>query len=222
MWSPNEGATSISLTRGRAMRFSALTKKSPGLFIFASILGRFIESEHHEPDKRLQLIVTPPDSTVREGRAGINPLYTHVLVHAFSEVKEATVFANLRRVPGAVILAFNPLSWAQVAKTPNVNLPLITTTLRRLHSVLLIPNEDSKEIRAFHKSFLDSLQDPDRCSDPKLFTASPVHHADCMAFGCLELLGSLKPNPCDLPDFAMNQDVANVPELLEGKVGSVL
>jgi hypothetical protein len=37
---------------------TALTKKSSGLFIFASTLARFIESEHHEPGERLQLIVT--------------------------------------------------------------------------------------------------------------------------------------------------------------------
>ena len=200
---------------------TALTKKSSGLFIFASTLIRFIESEHHEPNERLQLIATLPDSTVHEGRAGIDLLYTQVLVHAFFNVKQATVFTNLRRVSGAVILAFNPLSRAQVAKILNIKSSLITATLRHLHSVLLVPNEDSKEIRVFHKSFPDFLQDPDRCSDRRFFIPSPVHHTD-MALGCLELLKGLRPNPCDLPDFVMNRDVANVPELLEDKVGSAL
>ena len=82
----------------------ALTDKSSGLFIFASTLVRFIESEFHEPNERLQLIVTPSDSTVHEGQAGIDLLYTQVLTLAFSGIKEATVFTNLRRVLGAVIL----------------------------------------------------------------------------------------------------------------------
>jgi len=198
---------------------TALTRKSSGLFIFASTLARFIESEHHEPRGRLRLVVTLPDSTVHEGRAGIDPLYVQVLMHGFSDVNEAMVFANLRRVLGAVILAFNPLSRAQIANILNINIPLIKTTLRHLHSVLLIPNEDSKEIRFFHKSFPDFLQDHGRCSDSKFFISSPVHHAD-MALGCLELLKKLKQNPCDLPDFAMNREVANVPELLEDKVGA--
>ena len=30
----------------------------------------------------------------------------------------------------------------------------------------------------------------------------------------------LKRNPCDLPDFVMNQDVDNLPGLLEDKVGN--
>ena len=196
----------------------ALTKKSSGLFIFASTLTRFIESEHHEPNERLQLIITAPDSTVHEGRAGIDPLYTHVFLQAFSNVNEDTVFANLRRVLGAVVLAFNPLSRRQVSEILDIKPSLITTALRHLHSVLLVPREDSKEIRIFHKSFPDFLQDPDRCSDPRFFISSPIYHAD-MALGCLELLRNLRRNPCDLPDFVLNRDVSNIPDLLEDKIG---
>ena len=197
---------------------TALTKKSSGLFIFASTLAKFIESEHHEPHERLQLIVTRSDSTVHEGRAGIDPLYVHVLVRGFSEVKEGAVFANLRRVLGAVILAFNPLSRAQVAKILKIKPSLITANLRHLHSVLLVPIEDSKEIRVFHKSFPDFLQDPERCSDPRFFVSSPLYHAD-MALGCLALLKKLERNPCDLSDFAMNRDVSDIPEILEHRLG---
>ena len=197
---------------------TTLTRKSSGLFIFASTLAKFIESEHHEPSERLQLIITAPDSTVHEGRAGIDPLYTQVFQHAFSNVKEDTVLANLRRVLGAVVLAFNPLSRRQVAEILGIKPSLITSTLRHLHSVLLVPNEDSKEIRVFHKSFPDFLQDENRCSDPKFFISSPVYHG-VMALGCLELLKKLRRNPCDLPDFVMNRDVLDIPDLLEDKIG---
>ena len=198
-----------------------LTEKSSGLFIFASTLAKFIESEHHEPGERLQLILTPSDSTVHEGRAGIDPLYIQVLMHAFSDVEEDSVFANLRGVLAAVILAFNPLSRAQISGVLGIGTSLITTTLRHLHSVLLIPNEDSKEIRVFHKSFPDFLQERARCPDSRFFIDSAVHHGD-MALGCLALLKGLKSNPCDLPDFVMNRDVVDLPELLEDKVGSAL
>ena len=199
----------------------ALTKKSSGLFIFASTLARFVGSEYHEPNERLQLITTPPDNTIHEGRAGIDSLYTRVFLHAFSNVKEDTVFTNLRRVLGAVVLAFNPLTRRQVAEILDIKPSLITATLRHLHSVLLVPNEDSREIRVFHKSFPDFLQDPDRCSDPRFFISSPVYHAE-MALRCLELLKKLKRNPCDLPDFVMNQDIPNIPDLLEDKIGGGL
>jgi hypothetical protein len=197
---------------------SFLTKKSSGLFIFASTLARFIESEHHEPNERLQLIINSPDRTLHEGRAGIDPLYTQVLQLAFSGITETAVFTNLRRVLGTVILAFNPLSRDKVAKLLDVSAPLIATTLRHLHSVLLVPDEDSKEIRVFHKSFPDFLQDHSRCSDPKFLIDTHSHHGD-IALSCLKLLKKLKLNPCNLPAYAMNRDVANLPELLEDKVG---
>ena len=198
-----------------------LMKKSSGLFIFASTLARFIKSEHREPDERLQLIITTPDSTVHEGRARIDPLYTQIFRHAFSNVKQDTLFASLRRVLAAVVLAFDPLSRRQIAEILDIKPSLITATLRHLHPVLLVPHGDSKKIRIFHKSFPDFLQDPDRCSDSRFFISSPAYHAD-MALGCLELLKELRRNPCDLPDFVMNRDVSDIPDLLEDKIGGAL
>ena len=198
---------------------TTLTKKSSGLFIFASTLVRFIESEHYEPNRRLQLIVTAKDYA-HVGRAGIDALYTQILVHAFSDVMDLSFFDNLRRVLGLVVVAFNPLSRAQIAEILGVDASLITTYLRHLHSVLLIPNSNqgSKEIRVFHKSFPDFLQDNRRCPEQKFHIAPPLHHWN-IALDCLKLLSKLKPNPCDIPDFATNRDVANLPDLLEDKVG---
>ena len=197
---------------------TALTKKSSGLFIFASTLVRFIQSEHHEPNERLQLIITSPDNTAHEGRGGIDSLYTQILVQAFLNVRDAKVFTDLRRVLGAVILAFNPLSRVQIAGILGVDPSLITRSLRHLHSVLLVPTDDSGKIRIFHKSFSDFLQDCDRCSDPLFFIDSSAHHGD-IALDCLELVKKLKPNPCNLPDFVLNRDVVDLPELLEDNVG---
>ena len=195
-----------------------LTNKSSGLFIFASTLVRFIESEYHEPKQRLQLVITQSDSTVHEGQAGIDQLYARILTHGFSGVEDPAVFANLRRVLGAVVLAFNPLSRVQIAGILGLDTSLIPRTLRHLHSVLLVPTEDSKEVRVFHKSFPDFLQDPTRCSNPKFFIDSSVHHGS-VALDCLGLLKKLKPNPCNLPNFTMNRDVAGLPELLEDRLG---
>ena len=200
---------------------TTLTEKSSGLFIFASTLVRFIESEHHEPNARLRLIITPSDSTVHEGRTGIDPLYTQILAHAFSGVEDDVVFADLRRVLGAVVLGFNPLSRAQIAGILGVDASLVTGSLRHLHSVLLVPNEDSKKVRFFHKSFPDFLQDSGRCSDRKFFIDSSVHHGG-IALDCLELLKKLERNPCNLPGLVVNRDVANLPELLEDKVGGAM
>ena len=91
-------------------QIKTLTEKSSGLFIFASTLVRFIESEYHEPDKRLQLVISEASGTIHEGRAGIDSLYSQILLHAYLGVSEAEVFDTVRQVLGAIVLAFNPLS----------------------------------------------------------------------------------------------------------------
>ena len=83
---------------------TTLTRKSSGLFIFASTLVRFIESEYHEPNEQLRLIINSSDSTTHEGRAGIDNLYTQILSNAFSDAEDATLVPNLRRVLGAVVV----------------------------------------------------------------------------------------------------------------------
>ena len=195
-----------------------LTRKSSGLFIFASTLARFISSDHHEPNGRLQLVVSEVNDTTHEGRTGIDSLYSQVLQHAFSDVQESVVFDNVKRVLGAIVLAFNPLSRRELSVVLGVPTSIISTTLRHLHSIILVPADETKEIRVFHKSFPDFLQDNGRCTDPRFHVTSETHHSD-MVLSCLELVKKLERNPCSLPPFAMNQDEPDLPRLLEDKLG---
>ena len=198
-----------------------LTKKSSGLFIFASTLVRFIESEYHEPNERLQLVVSKASSTAHEGHAGIDLLYSQVLEHAFSDLHESGVFTNVKHVLGAVVLAFNPLSRRELSKLLGISTTLILTTLRHLHSIILVPADEDEEIRVFHKSFPDFLQDEGRCTDPR-FYINPVEYHGSMVLSCLELVSKLERNACSLPPFAMNQDTYNLPQLLENGLGGAV
>jgi len=197
---------------------AALVQKSSGLFIFASTVARFIESEHHEPGERLRLVVSRVDDTSHEGASGIDSLYSQVLRGAFSTVDENSVFVNLKRILSVVVLALNPLSRDGLVKLLDVGSAVISTTLRHLHSVLLIPTDGSKEIRVFHKSFPDFLQDPNRCPDPRFHTDPPTHHG-AITLSCLGLVGKLEANPCALSPFVMNQGIPDIPQLLEGRLG---
>ena len=199
----------------------ALTKKSSGLFIFASTLVRLIGSEYHEPNKQLQLVLSKTSGTTHEGRAGIDSLYSQVLLHAFSDIHEQEVFANVRHILGAIILAFNPLSRKELSLVLGIPTALISTTLRHLHSVILVPTDEAMEIRVFHKSFPDFLQDNNRCTNPRFLIDPSIHHSD-MVLGCLELVKPLRKNPCTLPPFMMNQDITNPPQLLENKLGGAV
>ena len=199
----------------------ALTTKSSGLFIFASTLARFIGSEYHEPNERLQLVVSEANSTTHEGRAGIDFLYSQILSHAFSDVHESGVFENLRCVLGAIVLAFNPLSRRKLSTLLGIPMAAISTTLRHLHSVILVPTDESKGICVFHKSFPDFLQDHERCTDPR-FHIDPMNHHGSMVLSCFKLVQKLERNPCSLPPFTMNKDVPNLPELLEQNLGGAM
>ena len=198
-----------------------LTNKSSGLFIFASTLVRFIGSEHHEPNERLQLVVSEVGSTTHEGQAGIDSLYYQILRHAFSDAHESKVFDRMRHILGAIILAFNPLSRKELSTILGVPTTLISTTLRHLHSVILVSAGESEEIRVFHKSFPDFLQDYQRCTDFRFHINSTTHHG-IIVLGCLRLVGKLERNPCSLPPFIRNQDVSNLTQVLEHKLGGAL
>ena len=106
-----------------------LTKKSSGLFIFAATIVRFIDSEYHDPDQRLQLILSEVNNTMYEGHAGIDSLYSQILFYAFSGIHDPEDFAARRHVLGAIVLAFNPLSQRELSKILGTSMSLISTTL---------------------------------------------------------------------------------------------
>ena len=209
-----EKLTDLDRPWPRDDEIEALTKKSSGFFIFASTLVRFIKSGH-KPDERLQLVLSKANSTAHEGPAGIDSLYSKILLHAFSQdVRGLEEFARIRRILGAIVLAFHPLSQEELSTILGIDPSHISTALHHLHSVILIPTDES-EIRIFHKSFLDFLQDGNRCTDPGFHIEPATYHGD-MALGCLELVEGLKRNPCSLPPFTMNQDIVDSPQLRLG------
>ena len=93
-----------------------LCEKAAGLFIYASTAIKFIASRHHQPKKRLALLVSLSQNTTREGESGINTLYTEILRQAYCELgpdnqnpDNQEVYQHFRSVVGVVLLAFNPL-----------------------------------------------------------------------------------------------------------------
>ena len=127
----------------------------------------------------------------------------------------------MRQVLGAIVLAFNPLSRRDLSKILGISTALISTTLRHLHSVILIPTYENKEIHIFHKSFPDFLQDKERCIDPR-FHIDPATYHKVMVLSCLELVKKLERNPCLLVPFVINQNIPNLPQLLEKRLGGAM
>ena len=188
-----------------------LCQKAAGFFIHASTAVKFIASQRHLPDERLALIISLPQNTSHEGKAGIDLLYTQVLEQAF-HMADQGFCSNLRSVLGAVLLIFHPLSIKTLSDllgtcgTPSK----IYSTLRAFHSLLLIPDSSEDSIRIFHKSFPDFLTDPERCTDQRFFIDSPVHHRE-IVLACLNVMnGRLRKNICELDDFVALNEVKDL------------
>ena len=189
-----------------------LCNKAAGLFIYASTVVKFVASGSCIPTKRLVWVISLPQSTAREGR-GIDPLYTQVLGQAVDDVgvgdeDKEEVYSHFKTVVGAVLLVFNPLSARALSELLRVS--NISTTLRFLHSILLVPEEADDPIRAFHKSFPDFITDPKRCKDKKFFVDPAVHHTGAL-LSCLRLMRErLKKNICNLDDHTVLSEVKDL------------
>jgi len=137
-----------------------LCKKAAGLFIYASMVVKFVASRFHNPAERLSLIISLPQNMTHEGKSGIDLLYSQVLEQAFCDVEsdEQELFSHFRSVVGTVLLVFNPLPMKGLSTLLRTS--SISTTLHSLHSVLIFPNNEAHPIRVFHKSFPEFLMDP--------------------------------------------------------------
>jgi len=199
-----------------------LCKKAAGFFIYASTVVKFVAFKNRTPIEQLDRIISLPQSTVHEGRSGIDLLYTQVLDQAVDEADAdaGEIHLRFRTVVGAVLLVFNPLSIMTLSDLLQVS--GISTTLRSLHSLLLVPESTEDPIRAFHKSFPDFLMDPVRCKNEQFFVEPAVHHTEIL-LSCFRLMGErLKRNICNLDDYAVLSEVKDLPTCQKDHIGDAL
>ena len=200
-----------------------LCEKAAGFFIFASTVVKFVTSQHHPPDERLALIISLPQDTSHEGGVGVDLLYTQVLEQALHTIDQ-DFYSYFKSVVGAVLLIFNPLSINALSNLlGNCGSPFrICSTLRSLHSLLLVPENMVDPIRIFHKSFPDFLMDPERCKVERFFINSSVHHQEIL-LSCMNLMkGTLKRNICNLDDYVSLDEVEDLPTRCQAQIGDAL
>jgi hypothetical protein len=196
-----------------AVDLDALCAKSAGLFIYASTVVRYVMSKDHQPTRRLSDIVALPHDTIKEGRAGIDELYTEVMQQAFSNIPadDMEFYCSFRSTLGAVVLVSNPLSLSALSDL--LGSLDISTSLRSIHSLLAIPTNqlDLTPLCVLHKSFPDFLTDPHRCTDKRFFIDPSVHHRE-ITLSCLRLMKErLKKNICQLDDYTNLSGVEDLP-----------
>jgi len=201
-----------------------LCKKAAGFFIYASTVVKFVASEGDLPTERLSLITSLPQSTIEEGKSGVDELYTKVLQQAFSGVHAGNSQRCLRfqTVVGTVLLIFNPLSIKGLSELLELNTQHIHNTMCSLHSLLLVPESTEDPICPFHKSFPDFLMDPAHREDRRFLVEPAGHHAEIL-LACLRLMGKrLKRNICNLDDYAVLSEVKDLSSRCKAYIGDAL
>ena len=198
-----------------------LCKKAGGYFIYASTVVKFVSSESYTPDEQLAKIISFPQSTVHEGRSGVDLLYTQVLEQVVDiDVDDKELYTRRRTILGAVVLIINPLS--SKALSDLLAISNISSPLRSLHSLLLVPNDKATSIRVFHKSFPDFITDQNRCKDQRFFVEPKVHHAEILLL-CLKLMKErLRRNICHLDDHAILSEVKDLSARKKDFIGDAL
>ena len=118
-----------------------LCEKAAGIFIHVSTVIKFVVSKYHTPTKRLDLVISLPQSTTCEEKSGIDLLYTQVLEQAFCDADsdEQDLYSHFRSVVRAVLLVFNPLLMETLSTLLRISDILVA--LCSLHSVLLLPTD---------------------------------------------------------------------------------
>ena len=203
-----------------------LCKKAAGFFIYASTVIKFVASENHHPPERLTLITSLPQTTTEEGKSGVDQLYIEVLRHAYHNIHSDDVqfYTCLRSILGTILLIFNPLSikgLSELLRRHYTSLSILST-IRSLHSVLLVPDNIEEPILTFHKSFPDFLTDAKRCEDRQLFVEPAVCHVEIL-LSCLNLMNDrLRKNICELDDYAMLSEVQDFPDCQRAHIGDAL
>ncbi|KAI0693077.1 hypothetical protein BC835DRAFT_1276594, partial [Cytidiella melzeri] len=158
----------------------ALVKKANGLFAFANAAVKYISSSHHDPRERMQKLLADAHGSKHEGAVstgGLDVLYRGILERAFANARDPAFFPRLRSILSLLTIAdgcghyalgveFKP-SHANIAQMLGIGVNTVRSTLRSLHSVLLVPEEADGVVRVHHRAFLQFVADDKRCTDER-------------------------------------------------------
>jgi hypothetical protein len=162
---------------------NALVQKAGGLFIWASTAVKIIgDMDVDNPQTQLRsLLHTGETSPIGFPWKDLDKLYLQILHQSFGENSEQSRFILFRQVVGGIVNVKSPLTAAalgsilDISTTPDAAGQPVNQVVRRLHSVLLAPDDGPLQI--IHPSFADFLTDPQRCTDVKFFINPSEQHS---------------------------------------------
>ncbi len=178
-----------------------LVERAGGLFIWAATACRFIKDGKRLARKRLALILDG-DSVVKGSEKELDKIYTSILVQSISgdydDQDKEEVLELFREIVGSIVILFDPLPTAALARLLGKPKEGVDETLNDLYSVLKVPKDQGSPVRLVHPSFHDFLLSKERCMKGQLWVDEcKTHHR--VFVSCIELM-----------DKALKQDLCNL------------
>ena len=204
-----------------------LCRRAAGLFVYAVATIKFLDSNNHLPERRLEDILKFPEGTAPEGKTPFNSkttldsLYTSILQAAFSQ-EDPEVDSKVRITIGAVVTVVNPLPPPAIAELIGLDPKEVMLYLELVQSLLAVDGDPNQPVKPFHKSFPDFITDPARCSDTR-FCISPERPHLELATNCLRLMNDgLEQNILSLPEYALNSEIGDLQTRIGKRISTAL
>ena len=204
-----------------------LCSRAAGLFVYAVATVKFLDSNTHLTEHRLDVILKVPDGTAPEGKTRfssnttLDSLYTSILQAAFGE-EDPDVDSKVRTTLGTIVMVVNPLPPPAIAQLIGLESKEVMLYLTLIQSLLVIDEDCNRPVKPFHKSFPDFITDPSRCVDTRFYT-SPTHLHLELAINCLRLMNNeLEQDLLSLPEYSLNSEIDDLQTRIDGRVSVAL
>jgi hypothetical protein len=152
-----------------------LAMRSGGQFICASTATKFIDDVDRRPTDQLELVLNASSSAPF---TDLDQLYHQIL----STIPNSTV---LLRIIGCILVARRLLSVYEIETLLRLSEGDVSLVLRRMHSLLDVPDLPTESIKVLHASFGDFMFNKDRAR--RYYIKKEESHAD-MTHGCAHIL----------------------------------
>lgn len=184
-----------------------LVAMAGSLFVVAATLIRFIgDPRVLSPREQLDIVLGMSTVPSVQPYASLDALYLRILHNSISSSNETLIVSRLQLVLGTFINIYPPPSLRTLEKLACLPTGAARSSLKHLHSVLIVPESDEGTVEAYHPSFTDFVRDPRRCQDER-FRLYKLLASKRMASWCLKVLNTKLKKEALRSDSVDNQGI---------------
>ena len=174
-------------------KIQLLVKASDCLFIYAATVCRFIRNPNWPPEKRLDLILQS-GAGGNQPTAKLDEMYTQILRCCITaeqdEDEKLELSKRFKNIVGAIVLLFDVFSVSALANLLSIPTREVKISLKSLHSLLNISEDQNLPIRLLHPSFRDFLLNARRCHDNHFWIDQKIVDKN-IVMRCLQLMSNI-------------------------------